>query len=98
MTLSMIVLSGCILVSRGVDMLVCLSPFEGEMQCMELEAKGLAQYIYSPDGDVFPLGGKNIMTELQNDGKCCTYGQEEVLSRESMSNGQWSDYIPELLV
>ena len=77
-------------------LIVCSTPFEGEMQCVEFQLAGLADYIYSPDGDVFALGGNNIITELQKDGKYCSYRRDAVLSRETMEHGRWNDFLPEL--
>jgi 5'-3' exonuclease len=43
-------------------------PFEGEIQCVHIESKGLADAIYSPDGDTFVLGGKTIVSGLLEEG------------------------------
>jgi 5'-3' exonuclease len=49
-------------------LLICSAPFEGEIQCVHIESKGLADAIYSPDGDTFVLGGKTIVSGLLEEG------------------------------
>ena len=79
----------------GIDV-VC-APFKADWEFIEAQRAGLIDIIISDDGDLFAIGGDNIVSELDyHTGACCLYKRAEVLARPCMSNGMYADELPAL--
>lgn len=69
----------------------CAAAFEADWQLVSLQQQGLIQNIISSDGDLFVLGGDNIITELNiSSGACCIYRRELIMQRKSIGGGAYS--------
>ena len=78
------------------NILYCASPFEADWQLVALQQMGIIQYIMSIDGDLFLLGGGNIISEVSfSSGACCIYRRDKIMLRESMGSGKFDkDDLP----
>ena len=76
---------------------VVSSPFETDWQLLEAQRAGLINVIISDDGDLFVMGGDNIVSMLDyRTGRCCLYKRDDILSRPSMGSGAFAEELPAL--
>ena len=67
--------------SRKLGIRVVSAPFDTDWQLIEAQRAGLIDVIISDDGDLFVIGGDNIVSELDyRTGTCCLYRREAVLA------------------
>jgi 5'-3' exonuclease len=82
---------------KEVGIPYCCAPFEADWQLIALQQMNIINGIMTDDGDLFILGGDNIITDTCfTSGKCCIYRREDILARESMGSGAYADHLPAL--
>jgi len=77
--------------SRGVE--VAGAPFEADFQCVHEENAGSVSAIISSDADLFVLGAKRLVMNLDlSDGACYIVKREEALQSANLGGGRLGDY------
>ena len=82
---------------RKMGVKIFAAPFEADWQLVSAQVDNLIDVIISDDGDLFIIGGDNIVTDLDYEtGECCFYKRDEILQRESMGSGVYANELPAL--
>jgi 5'-3' exonuclease len=77
---------------------VIQAPFEAKRQLVEAQKAGLIDIIILDDGDVFVLGGDNIVSSLSyRTGECFVYKQSDVLAKQTMGGGEYKNELAALV-
>ena len=73
------------------------SPFEAEWQLVSLQKDGFIDGIYTTDGDIYPLGGNKVVSDLDfKTGKCFIINSNDVIKKGA--SGKLRDYEDSLPV
>ena len=82
---------------RKMGVKIFAAPFEADWQLVSAQVDNLIDVIISDDGDLFIIGGDNIVTDLDYEtGECCFYKRDEILQRQSMGSGVYANELPAL--